>query len=165
VYVVIGFGVGLDSPMSRNGSSKGPHPHWWWCESWRRSLPHHGSGKNRSAIVCHSPKMDLKRRKGSVKPAPLQCLTRGDVSKQQSKQTNKDAPSNPIASKTAAVEGGAWRLNGVQAVGVGGSCRWRCTLKCSKLYVHGVKRQVNEWGVGQKSRQDRVSKKRKEKRM
>jgi hypothetical protein len=58
------------NPMSGNGSSKGPRPRWWWCESWRRSLPRHGSGKNGSAMVCRSPKMDSKRRKGSVKPAP-----------------------------------------------------------------------------------------------
>ena len=82
VYVVIGFGVGLDSPMLRNRSSKGPRPRWWWCEWWRRSLLYHGSEKNGSAM-CHSPKMDLKRRKGSVKLAALQCLTQVDVSKQK----------------------------------------------------------------------------------
>ena len=79
--------------------------------------------------------MDLKRQKGSVKPASLQCLTRGDVSKQQSKQTDRDAPSNPTASKMAAVEGGAWWLNGTEAVGAGGGCRRRYILKLSKLYV------------------------------
>ena len=76
------------------------------CESWQRSLLHHGSGKNRSARVCRSPKMDLKRRKGLVKLASLQCLTRGDVSKQQSKPMDRDAPSNPTASKMAVVERG-----------------------------------------------------------
>ena len=79
--------------------------------------------------------MDLKRRKGLVKPASLQCLMQGDVSKQQSKQTDRDAPSDPTASKTAAVEGGAWWLNSVEAVGAGGGCRRRYILKLSKLYV------------------------------
>jgi hypothetical protein len=85
VYVIIGFRVRLDSPILRNRSSKGPHPHWWWCEWWQHSLLHHSSGKNGSAM-CHSPKMNLKRWKGLVKLAPLQCLTQVDVSKQKSRQ-------------------------------------------------------------------------------